>query len=455
MYVFITFIFLLFLNVYCSNVNQKLFYQNKKLSMLDKCLLASDEISQLEVINEESVNDTFSTLGSAKGSRIIVTDLSGMVIYDSENQYVSNYFLLPEVVSALNNNDVFFWKYAEGTILSVAAAPIISHGAITGCVMVAEFDYEQGKLMQTLQVNILQITIVLEMIVILFSLLFSRMFSGRLQRIMNSMRIIQDGDYSHHVNMGGNDELTLLGNEFNDLTERLQISEQKRRRFVSDASHELKTPLASIKLLTDSILQNSMDVDTIREFVGDIGDEAERLNRVASKLLTLTKVDSQEQEPGEIIRMAPTVQRAANRLSGIAAQAGIQIDMVIKDNPPILISDDDFYQIVFNLMENGIKYNIIGGSLTVTVFRENDNGVLSVADTGVGIPADALPHVFERFFRVDKARSRSTGGSGLGLSIVRSIVERNRGEISVTSTMGNGTTFLVSFPAFDTEDDSE
>ena len=104
-------------------------------------------------------------------------------------------------------------------------------------------------------------------------------------------------------------------------------------------------------------------------------------------------------------------------------------------------------------MENGIKYNVPGGSLTVLLRREEDNAYLEVSDTGMGIPEDAIDHIFERFYRVDKARSRRTGGSGLGLSIVRTIVRRNRGEISIQSALGKGTTFTVSFPAFDTEVD--
>ena len=157
-----------------------------------------------------------------------------------------------------------------------------------------DYDTSQGSLIQSLEVNVLQITLVLEIIVVLFSLFFANAFSRRIRRIMHSMRIIQNGNYTHKVNMGGNDELTILGNEFNDLTERLNTSEQKRRRFVSDASHELKTPLASIKLLTDSILQNDMDMETTREFVSDIGNEAERLNRMTAKLLSLTKLDGNQ-----------------------------------------------------------------------------------------------------------------------------------------------------------------
>ena len=155
-----------------------------------------------------------------------------------------------------------------------------------------------------------------------------------------------------------------------------------------------------------------------------------------------------------IIYIAPTVRRVARMLGQNAAQAAITFHMDLEEDSPILILEDDLYQIIFNLMENGIKYNLPGGSLTVRLRRENDNAVLSVTDTGMGIPEESIGHIFERFYRVDKARSRQTGGSGLGLAIVRTIVQRNRGEISVVSTLGVGTEFTLIFPVFDTEVDN-
>ena len=461
-YVVVTFIVLLILNIYCSSVSQMVFYQSKEASMIEKCQLASDEIATAEVLNSSTVSGIVSQMESLKVSRMIVTDQSGLALYDSEQASVGSYVLLPEILRALGKNeigmegnDVFSWKYRNGIMESRAATPISYYGSIIGCVYMSEYDTAQGSLIYSLQRTVLQITLILEIIVVLFSIAFSSTFSRRLRKIMTSMRIIQEGDYSHKVNMGGNDELTILGNEFNDLTERLNTSEQKRRRFVSDASHELKTPLASIKLLTDSILQNDMDMDTVREFVGDIGNEAERLNRMTAKLLSLTKVDMASAEEIEIIYMSPTVRRVHRMLSPLANQAGISIELSLDEDCPVLILEDDLYQVVFNLMENGIKYNQRGGSLSVTLQHRDDNAILIVRDTGMGIPGDSLDHIFERFFRVDKARSRASGGSGLGLSIVRAIVQRNRGEISVESTLGQGTCFTVSFPSFETEVDKE
>lgn len=459
-YVVITFVVLVILNIYCSNVSQKLFYQSKETSMIEKCQLASDEIATLEVLNPTTVAGIVGQMESLKITRLLVTDQSGVALYDSTGAAVGAYVLLPEITQVLNTNasapegyDVFSWTYHDGVMDSRAATPVICYGALAGCVYMTEHDTSQGALIASLQSTLLRITLLLEFVVIIFSLAFSNTFSRRLNRIMTSMRIIQEGNYSHKVNMGGNDELTILGNEFNDLTERLQTSEQKRSRFVSDASHELKTPLASIKLLTDSILQYDMDLATVREFVGDIGNEAERLNRMTAKLLSLTRAEGAAGTECEIIYMAPTVRRVARMLQQHAVKEGVTFQLELEEDTPVLILEDDLYQIVFNLMENGIKYNIPGGSLTVRLLRVEDNAYLEVTDTGMGIPEDAISHVFERFYRVDKARSRQTGGSGLGLAIVRTIVQRNRGDIHVSSTVGKGTTFTVTFPAFDTEVD--
>ena len=452
---FITLVVLMFLNIYSSKMSQELFYKSKEVSMIERCLLASDEISELDVINTSTVTDVVSRIDQMSVTHLIVTDQNGISIYDSHSQDSSlgKYTLLPEIVQALRGYDVFTWDYHAGTMHSHAATPIYAYGTLIGSIYMTEKDVQQGNLIQTLQKNTLLITLILEVILILFSFGFSNAFTQRLRRIMVSMRIIREGDYTQKVDMGGNDELTVLGNEFNDLVEKLKTSEQKRSNFVSDASHELKTPLASIKLLSDSILQNDMDIDTIREFVGDIGNEADRLNRMSQKLLSLSRIETQADSDCEIVYIAPTVERVIRMLSVIAKDNGITIETDLKDDSSILILEDDLYQVIFNLVENGIKYNTPGGKLYIRVLRNDDNAVLQVRDTGMGIPAESLQHIFERFYRVDKARARKSGGSGLGLAIVRLIVERNRGEISVDSEPGKGTTFTVSFPAFDMEDD--
>ncbi len=421
--------------------------------MLERCQLVAVEISELDVLNHSTVSRAVNSLGNLRVSRIVVTDKSGMGIYDSLPQMkaIGRYVMLPEVVDALRGNDVFTWKYKGASMLSKAACPIMNGSTIVGSVYIVEYDIQQGAVMQYQQRSTLTVTIILEVLLVIFSLIFSRAYSRRMRTLTDSIGSIRTGDYTKKVRVGGNDELTALGDEFNDLVEILRASEETRRQFVSDASHELKTPLASIKLLSDSILQNDLDMETVREFVGDIGNEADRLTRMTQKLLSLTKAEDDSRKDREITWIEPTMEKVARMVFAIAKEKDIRVKVVVDQDCSILIIEDDLYQILFNLAENGIKYNQRGGSLTLKLTRIEDDAVLEVTDTGMGIPEEAIDRVFERFFRVDKARSRQSGGSGLGLSIVKTMVERNDGTISVTSQENVGTTFTVTFPVFDME----
>ena len=450
-YVAVTLAVLVFLNLYCSTISKRLIYRSKEHSLVEKCHLAADELGTLEELDAFAISQILGKMESLTVTRLIVTDPGCAALYDSALTAAGQRILLPEVLQALEGDDVFNGDYQKGVVICRAATPITHGGKRIGCVYMTEYDPVRGALVRSLQIHVFQITALLEVFVLLFALIYSARFGLRMSRIMNSMRIIQSGDYSHKVVIGGSDELAMLGREFNDLTDRLQLSEQKRTQFVADASHEIKTPLASIKLLSDSILQNDMDAATMREFVADIGAEAERLNRMTEKLLALTKLDSNPSSEVEIIHMAPTIRRVSKILLPTAQAAGVTVELHLEDPCPVLILEDDLYQIVFNLMENGMKYNVPGGKLEVRLFREGDNAVLTVSDTGTGIPEEALPHLFERFYRADKSRSRATGGSGLGLSIVHAFVLNNGGTIRAQSTLGKGSCFTVTFPLFDTE----
>lgn len=456
-HVLITFAVLCFLNLYSARMSHKLFYQPKEIAMQEKIQTVAGNVVEQSVLNPDTA---LAAVGSAENlnvTRLVLTDSTGKCVYDSlpETSAVGKYLLFPEIVEALEGNDVFTWRYHDGVMESQAAGPILSYNTMIGCVYIMEYDSAQGLLVQTLLHNILMATVVLIAVLLVFSITFSNAFSKRVRKIMASMRIIREGDYTHKLDMGGHDELTVLGNEFNDLTERLQKSEERRRQFVSDASHELKTPLASIKLLSDSILQNDLDMETIREFVADIGGEADRLNRMSAKLLSLTRVSADNGSDCEIVFMEPTIRRVVRMLSAIADHAAVTIRVEIETDCSVLMVEDDLYQIIFNLVENGIKYNVPGGKLFLHLRRDGDNAILTVRDTGVGIPEQSLEHIFERFYRVDKARSRQSGGSGLGLAIVRDMVNRNRGDIRVESVVGeqSGTTFTLELPIFDMEED--
>ncbi len=424
--------------------------------MIELCHIAADSIADLEVLNDTTIQSALAELTDPQKSRIVITNESCYGIYDTDasNFLGGKYILLPEIITALEGNNVFHWSYDGGVIRSFAAVPIISYGELIGCVYMTEYDAEQGALIFALQRNIFVITLVLELAIIAFSVIFSRIHANRIRKVMRSIRTVRNGDYSHKLDLTGHDELNLLSNEFNDLISRLQISENKRNRFVSDASHELNTPLASIKLLSDSILHNDMDPDTVKEFVGDIGNEADRLNRMSQKLLTLSRIDHQVDNCTEATQIVPTIERVVRMLSPYAEENNITLNCNLKRDATVLIAEDDLYQVIFNLVENGIKYNINNGQLTISLINTANDALIRIQDTGVGIPAESLGHVFERFYRVDKARSRSTGGSGLGLSIVRNILRKNGGKIDIESTVGVGTTVTVTFPIYHAEEET-
>ena len=423
--------------------------------MIERCHLAAAEIKSLDAINPITVAKVVNNMGSLRVTRLIVIDSNGVAVYDSlsKGSALGNNVLLPEIVKAMNGYDVFSWSYEDGTMFSQAATPIISHGNVLGCIYMTEYDEAQGALIASLQKNILTITICLELAVILFCMTLSKAFTKRVRHLMASMHIIREGDYSRKVEINGHDEITVLAHEFNGLLNRLQDMEDTRRQFVSDASHELKTPLASIKLLSDSILQNEMDMDTVREFVGDIGNEADRLNRMSQNLLSLSKADAMLVQEPEIILVETIMHRVIRMLSPLAQINNCTICTEILAPCPVLISEDDLYQIIFNLVENGIKYNTPGKNLYIMVKQEGKTAVLTVKDEGNGIPAESIPHIFDRFYRVDKARSRSTGGSGLGLSIVKELVNKNQGTILVESELGVGTKFTLRLPVVNTEEE--
>lgn len=456
-YIAITAVVLLFLNIYISATMRQMIFSAQHRTLEDKAQLLTTALLQLDDLSAARVEQTVNSLDDLHTTRTVVTDAAAMAVFDSleSGNAEGKLTLFPEIVRALRGWDVFFGKYSDGAIESRVAVPLVRDGQTLGAVYLMDYDTDQGALIGAVQTNVLRISAALEVVVVIIALLFSGAFSRKLRRILHSVRMMREGDYSHKIELNGYDELDQLGQEFNELAERLDASEQRRRQFVSDASHELKTPLASIKLLSDSILQNEMDVATQREFIGDIGREADRLGRLSQKLLTLTKLDSAVEDEREIIEAVGIVRKVLRMLRPLAELREIRIEADLAPHCPIMTVEDDLYQIVFNLVENAIKYNREKGWVGVTLRRDEENVTLTVADNGVGIPEESIAHIFERFYRVDKARSRAAGGAGLGLSIVHDMVVRNYGAISVSPRSEGGTEFVVTFPLFDTGEDAE
>ena len=455
-YILITAAALLFLNIYAANTSRSLLFNANETAMTDKVRLISASFSGVDSLTEQGAQQVVSILGAQEDTRVVVTDAAGVAVYDSRQSgnETGRRFLLAAVVQALEGNDVFYCRYQSGVVESCAAAPVMYYDVPIGAVYLMSYSATQGALLQALAGNVLRITVILELVVIAFSFLFSAAFSRKLRRILESIRQVRQGDYTSKITLSGRDEMHQLAEDFNALTDRLQESEQRRRQFVSDASHELKTPLASIKLMSDSILQNDMDMETVREFVGDIGTEADRLTRMSQKLLELTRVDTIAEEAREVADIQTVARRVERMLRPQMQQRNIRLEDATIPGCTILILEDDLYQILFNLVENAIKYNNDGGMVRLTLQKSEETVTLLVEDSGIGIPPDAAGHIFERFYRVDKARSRQAGGSGLGLSIVWDMVVRNYGAISVKPRPEGGTCFTLSFPLFEIEEET-
>ena len=452
----LTSVILLFLNIYTSNTTRMLLFRSKETTLLDKATLVTSSFSGTDSFHEENINQVMSLLGDLNASRVLITDGEGRILYDSLSQRraVGKYALFQEIVLALQGQDVFYSRYEKGSLESHACLPVMLHDDPIGCVYIADTDNEQGAVIQALETNLFRISILIEAILLLFSLFFAVKSSHKMRQILLSMQKAREGEYTHKIPVHGTDEYGVLALDFNRLTDRLQSSEQMQRQFVSDASHELKTPLASIKLLSDSIMQNDMDADTMREFVSDIGNEAERLNRMTQKLLSLSKAEYTRQEH-EIVDLSHSIGKVFKMLVPMADSRDIRLTCSMQKDCTVLSVEDDMYQIIFNLVENAIKYNVEKGKVYVNLCRLADDVVLTVEDTGIGIPEESLSHIFERFYRVDKARSRQAGGSGLGLSIVHDLVKRNYGEIHVEAREETGSRFVVQFPYFEVETEVE
>lgn len=233
-----------------------------------------------------------------------------------------------------------------------------------------------------------------------------------------------------------------------DISE-LRRLEQMRSEFVANVSHELRTPLTSIRGFTETLLDGALEDPTVaRHFLQIIHDEAERLTRLINDLLSLSALESRRREPNrKLLDWQRLVGEVVSMLAPLAQGKNLEVEVrVAEDLPPVPADRDMMGQMLINLLDNAIKYTPDGGKIKVAVWGEGDNLVLQVADTGIGIPPESLPRIFERFYRVDKARSRELGGTGLGLAIVKHIVEAHGGRIEVESRVNGGTSFTVYLP---------
>ena len=441
---------LLLLNTYPLLVSEDLVFRSKETTMQGSVSVMVYSLAGLDRLNQENVAAAMAVVEETGLSRVLVTDSAGQVLYDTRETLgaVGKYTFYSEIVQALEGCDVFSCSYRDGAFRSRAASPVLYQNRIIGSVYAYEYDTEQAELLEGLQSNLLKLSAGIAAAVVLLSFILSRMLTRKISALLTGIRKVREGAYEHRTHIPGRDEIAQIGEEFNSLTDRLQTTETLRRRFVSDASHELKTPLAAIRLLTDSILQtDNMDMETVRDFVTDIGSEAERLSRITEDLLRLTRLDSNQVDPPEVVEVAPVLEQVMRMMSLLAQEKGTELTCQTGGDCRVLATKGELHQVIYNLTDNAVKYSGSHGSVRVELRRDGNDVVLTVADNGPGIPEEDLPRVFERFYRVDKARSRAAGGTGLGLSIVQDTVTKRGGTVSAANRPEGGAVFTVRWPA--------
>ena len=322
-------------------------------------------------------------------------------------------------------------------------------GALIGVLVLVATSQDAYRALADVQVQMLSWLALVAVIVVVISVAMSRYFTRPIAELNEGIVEMTRGDFSNRVRVRGHNEFAQLAVAFNMMCERIENLDKARSQFVSNASHELKTPLSTMKILIETLMyQDPMDPDMTREFLGDINKEIDRLNSVIGDLLTLVSMDGGEKKlETKPVAVADILGDNVRRLQPLAREKGIEMTASLRDQTATVDGDASrLTQVFYNLMDNAIKYTGRGGSVRVEMSRRDKKVIVKVIDTGIGIPREDQLHIFDRFYRVDKARSRETGGTGLGLSIVRQIVLLHGGTVTVSSEEEKGSTFTVELP---------
>ena len=397
-------------------------------------------------------------------TRVMVVDLVGVVQADGHSEYNGRRLELGEVAATLSGQGAAYGYYradekgagwlgrATGSVrqmVGVYTAPILSANVPIGAVVYSSMAQDVYQSLTQMQRQMAIWLMLVAFSVLLLSVMVSRVFTRPIEELSQGISRMTQGDLSSRVSVRGRNEFSQLAEAFNSMCERLERLDQTRNQFVSNASHELKTPLSTMKILSETLLyQEQCDLDMQKEFLSDINKEIDRLSSIINDLLTLVHLDDRG-----VTKLQPTlvsldrlVQDAARRLRPLAESREIPLDIVIRDQIETMGDPMKLEQVFYNLIDNAIKYTPQGGKVRVEVARAGKKAVVKVVDNGIGIPKADQLHVFDRFYRVDKARSRDTGGTGLGLAIVKQIVLLHEGSITVTSEEEKGSTFTVELP---------
>jgi len=289
--------------------------------------------------------------------------------------------------------------------------------------------------------------------ILLLTVLVSLALARRLTRPILQLTWVSErlahGDLDERAHVDGPAEIRHLGQAFNHMAERLQDMLQRQQAFVAHAAHEFRSPLASVRLRLEMLQRPDTQGDRalMQRYLGQMEREVDQLRELVDHLLALVSLDEGQQPSRVAVDLAPLLYEVADEVGPVARVAGVDLRIDVPPHlPAVQASPEQLRVVVRNLLDNAIKYSPAGGPITLAARADDHTVQVEVQDHGIGMPAEALPHIFDRFYRVDPARSRGQGGAGLGLALVRAIATAHRGDVSVESTPGQGSTFRVRLP---------
>ncbi|MSV29895.1 MAG: HAMP domain-containing protein [Bryobacterales bacterium] len=400
-------------------------------------------------------------LAHAAGCRVTLIARDGRVLLDSEADpaHMENHRHRPEVVAALTGGQGSDVRLSGTTgVKSLYIAIPSRAGALRLAVPLAEIE---RHVMETRRKNLMGAGLAF-LPAIAIAAFFARRISRRLAGVIAYAGELARGNFLAKSPEGDKGELGVLSSQLKDTAEHLQKAveqlqrehaeleklERVRKDFVINVSHELRTPLASIQGYTETLMDGALeDSANNMRFLGIIRHNAERLARLTADLMTLSRIELKSQD-FQMARypLADLLENALDTVRPIAERKGILLEPADVSGIAVRADAEAVHQILSNLLDNAMKYTPEGGRIALRASVKGGRVDVSVADTGVGIPAEELPRLFERFYRVDKARSRELGGTGLGLAIVKHLVLSHGGEVRVESELGRGSTFYFTLP---------
>ena len=441
-------------------VSDYLFEQRRRDDTLKTEKLAQKAAPLFQSVSSSELNDLLEEEAETMGGRLILADNDGKIQYDTFQSLCGQRIQAEEAIRILTGEvteDYRIHNPGRETVETMIGEPAdyiacSAHemSGYRGRIGAALFVSNVQSMMDSVdrvQVQLIRVFAVIAVVALAFALLLSRLLTNPITAVSRTMRKMGKGDLSVRVPVRGSGELRELAENYNTMAAQLESLDKTRNQFVSNASHELKTPLATMKILLESMLyQPDMPSELREDFMQDMNHEIDRLTGIVTDLLVLTRMDNGEEMKRGIVNMTELTRQTVHQLTPAAEKNRQTITEDVQEEIFLYGDRSKLSQILYNLMDNAIKYTPEDGQISVSLREEDGNVIWRVRDNGIGIPEDDQEHIFERFYRVDKARGRETGGTGLGLSIVKQMVRMHDGTITVRSNLGKGSEFVVTFP---------